>query len=126
MIGALVEMAPEEEAMSDLLLPDALLMSNLADAGFHDVAGDRFSEFVSTLQRQDLRHGVMLHVLATVAGDEPNVSEYHVARLGLRHRIRHPEAGAGHHRDGAAAGAGLGEAGQGWPGPWGTERRGWA
>ena len=75
-IDALVEMAPEEEAMSDLLLPDALLMSNLADAGLHDVAGDRFSEFVSTLQRQDLRHGVMLHVLAAVAGDEPNVSEY--------------------------------------------------
>ena len=75
-IDALVEMAPEEEAMSDLLLPDALLMSNLADAGLHDVAGDRFSEFVSTLQQQDLRHGAMLHVLAAVAGDEPNVSEY--------------------------------------------------
>ena len=75
-IDALVEMGPEEEAMSDLLLPHALLMSNLADAGLHDVAGDRFSEFVSTLQQQDLRHGVMLQVLAAVAGDEPNVSEY--------------------------------------------------
>ena len=59
-IGALVEIGPEGEAMSDLLLPRALLMSNLADAGLHDVAGDRFSEFVSTLQQQDLRHGVML------------------------------------------------------------------
>ena len=75
-IGALVEIGPEEEAMSDLLLPRALLMSDLADAGLHDVAGDRFSEFVSTLQQQDLRHGVMLDVLAAVAGDEPDVSEY--------------------------------------------------
>ena len=75
-IGALVEMGPEEEAMSDLLLPYAFLMSNLADAGLHDVAGDRFSEFVSTLQQQDLRHSVMLYVLAAVAGNEPDVSEY--------------------------------------------------
>ena len=75
-IDALVEMGSEEEAMSDLLLPYAFLMSNLADVGLHDVAGDRFSEFVSTLQQQDLRHGAMLHVLAAVAGDEPNVSEY--------------------------------------------------
>ena len=75
-IGALVEIGPEEEAMSDLLLPYAFLMSNLADAGLHDVAGDRFSEFVSTLQQQDLRHSVMLYVLAAVAGDEPDVSEY--------------------------------------------------
>ena len=75
-IDALVEMGSEEEAMSDLLLPHAFLMSNLADAGLHDVAGDRFSEFVSTLQQQDLRHGAMLHVLAAVSGDEPNVSEY--------------------------------------------------
>ena len=29
-------------------------------AGLHDVAGDRFSEFVSALQQQDLRHGAML------------------------------------------------------------------
>ena len=50
-----------------------LVMSDLADAGLHDVAGDRFSEFVSTLQQQDLRHGAML---AAVAGDEPDVSEY--------------------------------------------------
>ena len=63
-IAALVKMGPEEKAMSDLLLPRALLMSDLADAGLHDVAVDRFSEFVSALQRQDLRHGVMLHVLA--------------------------------------------------------------
>ena len=75
-IDALVEMGPEGEAMTDLLLPHALLMSDLADAGLHDVAGDRFSEFVSALQRQDLRHGVMLQVLAAVAGDEPNVSEH--------------------------------------------------
>ena len=38
--------------------------------------GDRFSEFMSALQQQDLRHGVMLQVLAAVAGDEPDVSEY--------------------------------------------------
>ena len=75
-IAALVKMGPEEKAMSDLLLPRALLMSDLADAGLHDVAVDRFSEFVSTLQRQDLRHGVMLQVLAAVAGDEPDVSEH--------------------------------------------------
>ena len=74
-IDALVEMGPEE-AMPDLLLPHALLMSDLADAGLHDVAGDRFREFVSTLQQQDLRHGVMLHVVSAVAGDEPDVSEY--------------------------------------------------
>ena len=37
---------------------------------------DRFSEFVSALQEQDLRHGAMLEVLAAVAGDEPDVSEY--------------------------------------------------
>ena len=75
-IDALAEMGSEEEVMSDLLLPHAFLMSNLADAGLHDVAGDRFSEFVSTLQQQDLRHGAMLLVLAAVAGDEPSVSEY--------------------------------------------------
>ena len=75
-IGALLAMGPEEEALSDLLLPYPLLMSDLADAGLHDVAGDRFSEFVSALQEQDLRHGAMLEVLAAVAGDEPDVSEY--------------------------------------------------
>ena len=76
MIDALEGMGSEEEAMSDLLLPYAFLMSDLADAGLHDVAVDRFSEFVSTLQQQDLRHGAMLDVLAAVAGDEPDVSEY--------------------------------------------------
>ena len=75
-IDALVEMGPEGEAMTDLLLPHAFLMSDLADAGLHDVAGDRFSEFVSALQQQDLRHGVMLQVLAAVAGDEPDVAEH--------------------------------------------------
>ena len=75
-IGALLAMGPEAEALSDLLLPYALVMSDLADAGLHDVAVDRCSEFVSTLQQQDLRHGAMLEVLAAVAGDEPDVSEY--------------------------------------------------
>ena len=75
-LGALLAMGPEEEALSDLLLPYALVMSDLADAGLHDVAVDRFSEFVSTLQQQDLRHGAMLDVLAAVAGDEPDVSEH--------------------------------------------------
>ena len=69
-----------EEASSEGLgghqLPYPLVMSDLADAGLHDVAGDCFSEFVSTLQQQDLRHGAMLDVLAAVAGDEPDVSEY--------------------------------------------------
>ena len=75
-IGALLAMGPEEEVLSDLLLPYVLVMSDLADAGLHDVACDRCSEFVSTLQQQDLRHGAMLEVLAAVAGDEPDVSEY--------------------------------------------------
>ena len=75
-IGALLAMGPEAEALSDLLLPYALVMSDLADAGLHDVAVDRCSKFVSTLQQQDLRHGAMLDVLAAVAGDEPDVSEY--------------------------------------------------
>ena len=75
-IGALLAMGPEAEALSDLLLPYPLVMSDLADAGLHDVAGDRFSEFVAALQQQDLRHGAMLEVLAAVAGDEPDVSEY--------------------------------------------------
>ena len=75
-IGALLAMGPEAEALSDLLLPYPLVMSDLADAGLHDVAADRFSEFVSALQEQDLRHGAMLEVLAAVAGDEPDVSEY--------------------------------------------------
>ena len=75
-IGALLAMGPEAEALSDLLLPYPLVMSDLADAGLHDVAVDRFSEFVSALQQQDLRHGAMLDVLAAVAGDEPDVSEY--------------------------------------------------
>ena len=75
-IGALLAMGPEEEALSDLLLPYPLVMSDLADAGLHDVAGDRFGEFVAALQQQDLRHGAMLDVLAAVAGDEPDVSEY--------------------------------------------------
>ena len=78
-IGVLLAMGPEAEALSDLLLPYPLVMSDLADAGLHDVAVDRFSEFVSALQEQDLRHGAMLEVLevlAAVAGDEPDVSEY--------------------------------------------------
>ena len=75
-IGALLAMGPEEEALSDLLLPYCLVMSDLADAGLHDVAVDRFSEFVAALQQQDLRHGAMLEVLAAVVGDEPDVSEY--------------------------------------------------
>ena len=75
-IGALLAMGPEEEAWSDLLLPYALVMSDLVDAGLHDVAGDRCSEFVSALQEQDLHHGAMLEVLAAVAGDEPDVSEH--------------------------------------------------
>ena len=75
-IDALLEMGPEAEALSDLLLPYCLVMSDLADAGLHDVAGDRFGEFVSALQQQDLRHGAMLDVLAAVAWDEPDVSEY--------------------------------------------------
>ena len=75
-IGALLAMGPEAEAWSDLLLPYPLVMSDLADAGLHDVAVDRFSEFVSALQEQDLRHGAMLEVLSVVAGDEPDVSEY--------------------------------------------------
>ena len=111
-LGALLAMGSEEAALSDLLLPYPLVMSDLADAGLHDVAVDRCSEFVSALQQQDLRHGAMLEVLAAVAGDEPDVFGLPVARLGLRHRIRHSEAGAGHHHDGTAAGAGLGEAGQ--------------
>ena len=75
-IGALLAMGPEAEALSDLLLPYCFVMSELADAGLHDVAVDRCSEFVSALQQQDLRHGAMLDVLAAVAGDEPDVSEY--------------------------------------------------
>ena len=75
-IDALLAMGPEAEALSDLLLPYCLVMSDLVDAGLHDVAGDRFSEFMSTLQQQDLRHGAMLDVLAAVVGDEPDVSEY--------------------------------------------------
>ena len=78
-LGALLAMGPEAEALSDLLLPYALVMSGLVDAGLHDVAVDRFSEFVSALQEQDLRHGAMLEVLAAVAGvagDEPDVSEH--------------------------------------------------
>ena len=78
-INALLEMGPEEEALSDLLLHYPLVMSNLAEAGLHDVAVDRCSEFVSALQQQDLRHGAMLEVLevlAAVAGDEPDVSEH--------------------------------------------------
>ena len=50
-IGALLAMGPETEALSDLLLPYPLVMSDLADAGLHDVAVDRFSEFVATLQQ---------------------------------------------------------------------------
>ena len=48
-IGVLLEMGSEAETLSDLLLPYALVMSDLADAGLHDVAVDRFSEFVSAL-----------------------------------------------------------------------------
>ena len=38
-INVLLEMGPEAEALSDLLLPYCLVMSDLADAGLHDVAG---------------------------------------------------------------------------------------
>ena len=75
-INMLLAMGPEAEALSDLLLPYPLVMSDLADAGLHDVAGDRCSEFVSALQEQDLRHGAMLDVMAAMAGGEPDVSEY--------------------------------------------------
>ena len=75
-INALLEMGPEEEALSELLLHYPLVMSDLVEAGLHDVAVDRCSEFVSALQQQDLRHGAMLEVLAAVAGDEPDVSEH--------------------------------------------------
>ena len=75
-IGALLAMGPEAEALSDLLLPYCLVMSDLADAGLHDVAVDRCSEFVAALQQQDLRHGAMLDVMAAMAGGEPDVSEY--------------------------------------------------
>ena len=75
-IGALLAMGPEEEAWSDLLLPYALVMSDLVDAGLHDVAVDRFRRFVSALQEQDLRHGAMLEALAAAVGDEPDVSEH--------------------------------------------------
>ena len=75
-IGALLAMGPEAEAWSDLLLPYCLVMSDLVEAGLHDVAVDRCSEFVSALQQQDLRHGAMLEVLSAVAGDEPDVAEY--------------------------------------------------
>ena len=75
-IGALLAMGPEAEALSDLLLPYCLVMSDLTDAGLHDVAVDRCSEFVAALQQQDLRHGAMLEVLAAVAGDEPDVSQH--------------------------------------------------
>ena len=75
-IGALLAMGPEAKAWSDLLLPYALVMSDLADAGLQDVTVECFSEFVSALQEQDLRHGAMLEVLAAGAGDEPDVSEY--------------------------------------------------
>ena len=76
MIKALLAMGSEAEALSDLLLPYPLLMSDLADAGLHDVVRNRISEFVSALQQQDLCHSAMLEVLAAVAGDEPDVSEY--------------------------------------------------
>ena len=46
MIGALLAIGPEAEALSDLLLPYCFVMSELADAGLHDVAVDRCSEFV--------------------------------------------------------------------------------
>ena len=85
-------------------------MSDLADAGLHDIAVDRFSEFVSALQEQDLRHGAMLEVLAAVAGDEPDVSEYLLRDSEFDTEFATREAGAGHHHDGTAAGAGLGEA----------------
>ena len=75
-IGALLAMGPEAEALSELLLHYPLVMSDLVEAGLHDVAVDRCSEFVSALQQQDLRHGAMLEVLAAVAGDEPDVSEH--------------------------------------------------
>ena len=111
-IDALLEIGPEAEALSDLLLPYCFVMSDLADAGLHDVAGDRFGEFVAALQEQDLRHGAVLDVLAAVAGDEPDVSEYLLRDSDFDPDIRHPETGAGDHHDGTAAGAGLGEAGQ--------------
>ena len=85
-------------------------VGGLADAGLHDVGVDRCSEFVAALQGQDLRHGAMLEVLSAVAGDEPDVSEYLLREFGVRPRIRHSEAGAGHHHDGTPPGAGLGEA----------------
>ena len=124
-IDALVEMGPEE-AMSDLLLPHALLMSDLADAGLHDVAGDRFREFVSTLQQQDLRHGVMLHVVSAAAGDEPDVSEYLLrdsdfdAEFATQRQARAIIATA------RRQGLDSVKLSQLWLRPWGTERRSWA
>ena len=108
-IGALLAMGPEAEAWSDLLLPYPLVMSDLADAGLHDVVGDRCSEFVSALQQQDLRHGAMLEVLAAMAGGEPDVSEYLLRDSDFDTEfatLRQARAII------TTAGAGLGEAGQ--------------
>ena len=63
-IGALLEMGPEAEALSDLLLPYPLVMSDLADAGLHDVA-------VRSLQR--------VRVGAATAGPAPR---RHAGRAG--------------------------------------------
>ena len=83
-----------------------------ADAGLHDVAVDRFKEFVSALQEQDLRHGAMLEVLAAVAGDGPDVSEHLLRDTDFDTEFATLRQGAGDHHDGTAAGVGLGEAGQ--------------
>ena len=65
---------------------------------------------MAALQGQDLRHGAMLEVLAAVAGDEPDVSEYLLRDSDFDTEFATVRQARANHHDGTASGAGLGEA----------------
>ena len=110
-LGALLAMGPEEEALSDLLL--ALLLGDVGPGRRRSPRRGEWIASASSCRRCNSR------TCATAPcwrcwrrwrGMNPDVSEYLLRDFGLRPRIRHPEAGAGDHHDGTASGVGLGEA----------------
>ena len=76
LIDQLLALGPEDEELSDLLLPHACALLDLVNAGLHDVSRAGFDAFIARLQEQDLRHGAMLDVVTAVAGTDHDVWEY--------------------------------------------------
>ena len=76
LIDQLLALGPDDEELSDILLPHAAALLDLVNAGLHDVSRAGFDTFIARLQEQDLRHGAMLDVVTAVAGTDHDVWEY--------------------------------------------------